>query len=215
MPEFEAALSKMPIIAILRGVRPDEASPVGDALLHSGIRIIEVPMNSPDPLESVRALVEHLGDRCIIGAGTVLSAKAVDDVVDAGGWLIVSPNTDGEVIERAVERGCVAVPGIATPTEALYAYARGARYLKLFPASTYGPAHVRALRAVLPQDAGLIAVGGVGPDDAIDWIQSGASGVGIGSEIYRPGDSVTVVSRKANAAVEAVACDNRITTMGR
>lgn len=194
----------MPIVAILRGVQPGDVTVIGNALFHAGIRIIEVPLNSPDPLDSIHALAECLGDKCAIGAGTVLRAKEVDDVADAGGRLIISPNTDGDVIGRALERGCVPVPGIATPTEAFYAYALGARYLKLFPASTCGPDHARALCAVLPEDASLIAVGGVGPGDAMQWMQAGACGVGIGSEIYRPGDSVTAVSRNASALVGAV-----------
>ena len=194
----------MPIVAILRGVRPVEVAEVGEALFDAGIRVIEVPLNSPDPVASIRVLAERLGDDCVIGAGTVLSTQEVDDVAAAGGRLIVSPNTDGAVIGRALERGCVPVPGIATATEAFHAYAQGARYLKLFPASTYGLTHVRALRAVLPEDTGLLAVGGVGSDNVNDWMRAGVIGVGIGSEIYRPGDSAATVQRSAVAVVEAI-----------
>jgi Entner-Doudoroff aldolase len=203
--EFTAALSAMPIVAILRGVLPGEVVAIGDALVEAGIRVIEVPLNSPEPLRSIRKPAERLGDTCVVGAGTVLDAREVDEVAAAGGRLIVSPNTDDDVVGRALGIGCVPVPGVATATEAFHAYTRGARCLKLFPASTYGTAHVRALRAVLPEDAGLLAVGGVGPDDAVEWMRAGTIGVGIGSDIYRPGDSATAVSRNASAAVEAIA----------
>ena len=197
-------LSAMPIIAILRGIRPGEVSSVGDALLRAGIRIIEVPMNSPEPLESIRILAERLGDKCVVGAGTVLSTRDVDDVAEMGGRLIVSPNTDTDVIRRSLEKGCIVIPGVATATEAFDAYAQGARYLKLFPASTYGPSHAAALRAVLPEDTHLLAVGGVEPGNIEYWLGAGVDGVGIGSEIYRPGDDAATVSRKATAVVAVV-----------
>lgn len=200
-----AALSKMPVIAIVRGIRPDEAADVGDALCAVGVRIIEVPLNSPDPLTSIRILAERLGERCIIGAGTVLSAVDVDDVVEAGGRLIISPNTDGQVIRRALQRGCITIPGVATGTEVFRAYAHGARCLKLFPATTYGPSHVGALRAVLPEDANLIAVGGVGPQNAAAWLRAGAVGVGVGSDIFRAGDGIETTQSKATAVAKSVA----------
>ena len=198
----------MPVIAILRGVEPGEVVEVGDALFEAGIRIIEVPMNSPEPLASVRALAEHLGDSCVIGAGTVLSTTEVDQVVDAGGQLIVSPNTEVAVIERALQKACIPVPGVATATEAFLAYAHGARHLKLFPAGTYGTAHAVALRAVLPDDARLVAVGGVGAKNATEWMRAGVSAVGIGSEIYRPGDTAAVVFSRAAAVAQAIAAGN-------
>ena len=198
----------MPVIAILRGVEPGEVVEVGDALFEAGIRIIEVPMNSPEPLASVRALAEHLGDRCVIGAGAVLSTTEVDQVVDAGGQLIVSPNTEVAVIEGALQKACVPVPGVATATEALHAYAHGARFLKLFPAGTYGTAHVVALRAVLPENARLLAVGGVAATNASEWMRAGVGGVGIGTEIYRPGDTAAMVHSKATAVAEAIAAGN-------
>lgn len=199
------ALSATPVIAILRGIQPGEAAAVGDVLFAAGIRIIEVPLNSPNPLSSIQVLAERLGDQCIIGAGTVLTAAEVDAVAGAGGRLIVSPNTDGEVIGRALQKGCIAIPGVATATEAFRAYTHGARYLKLFPAASYGASHAGALRAVLPDDASLIAVGGVGPHNAAQWMQQGVVGVGVGSELYRPGDDVTTVSRKATTVAEAFA----------
>lgn len=203
--ELAAALSTAPVIAILRGIRPGEAAAIGDALFAAGIRIIEVPLNSPEPLSSIQVLAERIGDQSIIGAGTVLTAAEVDAVAEAGGRLIVSPNTDGEVIGRALQKGCIAIPGVATATEAFNAYAHGARCLKLFPAASYGASHAGALQAVLPDDASLIAVGGVGPHNANQWMQQGVVGVGVGSELYRPGDDVTTVSRKAAAVAESVA----------
>jgi 2-dehydro-3-deoxyphosphogalactonate aldolase len=203
-PDFETALADMPLVAILRGLRPDEATSVGEALWQAGIRIIEVPLNSPDPLESIRRLVRHFGETCVIGAGTVLSIDDVDGVVAAGGRLIVSPNTDAGVIRRTLAVGAISLPGVATATEAFGAYACGARYLKLFPASTYGISHLKALRSVLPADARLIGVGGIAPRDVSGWMAAGACGIGIGSEIYRPGDSAATVLNKARAAVSAL-----------
>jgi 2-dehydro-3-deoxyphosphogalactonate aldolase len=202
--DFETALVEMPLVAILRGLRPDEATSIGDALWQAGIRIIEVPLNSPAALESIRRLAHHLGETCLIGAGTVLTVEDVDRVVAAGGRLIVSPNTDGSVIQRTIAAGAISLPGVATATEAYAAYASGARYLKLFPASTYGIAHVRALRAVLPPDARLLGVGGIAPRDVPEWMAAGACGVGMGSEIYRPGVSAATVLDKARAAVSAL-----------
>ena len=211
---FAAALSDMPVIAILRGVTPAAVVSIGDALCRAGIRIIEVPLNSPEPLVSLRLLADHLGDTCVIGAGTVLAASEVEDVAAAGGRLIVSPNTDANVIDAALQKGGVVVPGVATPTEALYAYSLGARYLKLFPASSYGTSHVGALSAVLPGDASLIAVGGVGPGNINEWLHAGVSGVGIGSEIYQAGDDVNKVRGNVAAVVASISAGNQITTKG-
>lgn len=202
----------MPVIAILRGVQPAEVCEIGDALFRAGIRIIEVPLNSPDPLTSVSNLAGHLGDECVVGAGTVLSTEDVDDVAAAGGQLIISPNTDDNVIERTLSKGCVAVPGVATASEAFHALGQGALYLKLFPAGTYGPSHARALQAVLPGDANLLAVGGVGPGNMNEWLRAGVSGVGIGSEIYRPGDDTNRVRRNVAAVVTSISAGNHITT---
>jgi 2-dehydro-3-deoxyphosphogalactonate aldolase len=203
-PDFETVLADMPLVAMLRGLRPDEATSVGEALWQAGIRIIEVPLNSPDPLESIRRLVRHLGETCVIGAGTVLSIDDVDRVVAAGGRLIVSPNTDAGVIRRTLAAGAISLPGVATATEAFGAYASGARHLKLFPASTYGISHLRALRAVLPADARLLGVGGIAPRDVPEWMAAGACGIGMGSEMYRAGDSAAAVLEKARAAVSAI-----------
>lgn len=209
--DFETALTGMPVIAILRGVRPAEAASVGDALFRAGIRIIEVPLNSPEPMLSIRNLAKALGDSCVIGAGTVLRADEVDAVVDAGGHLIVSPNTNPGVISRTLTLGAISLPGIGTATEAFLAYESGARYLKLFPASTFGTSHARALLAVLPRDAVLLGVGGIGPHEVGAWISAGVGGVGMGSEIYRPGDSVDAVFDKATAVVHALRHRKEIT----
>jgi 2-dehydro-3-deoxyphosphogalactonate aldolase len=192
-----------PIVAILRGVKPDEVLAVADALIVSGIRAIEVPLNSPDPLSSIGRLTRRYGNSCACGAGTVLNARQVDEVHAAGGTLIVSPNTDVQVIERAVALGLEVIPGFATATEAFTAIAAGARKLKLFPAATYGPGHVKALRAVLPPDIRLYAVGGVGADTIGEWLDAGIYGIGVGSEVFQPGRSAKEVGERAAAIVAA------------
>lgn len=196
-------LEQCPIVAILRGVRPDEVLGIAEALIRCGLRALEVPLNSPEPLESVRRLHEAFGDSCLCGAGTVLTVSEVDAVHAAGGSLIVAPNTDAAVIARAVELGLTAIPGFATATEAFTALAAGARHLKLFPASTYGPAHLKALRAVLPKGTRVYAVGGVGVTTLGPWLQAGIDGIGAGSELYQPGFSPEDVARRATALVAA------------
>jgi 2-dehydro-3-deoxyphosphogalactonate aldolase len=196
--------AKMPVIAILRGVRPEEAVGIGHALYRAGIGIIEVPLNSPNPLVSIKNLAEALGDRCVIGAGTVLTAADVDAVAAVGGDIIVSPNTNIEVISRSLKLGLVPMPGWATATEAFLAHESGARYLKLFPAATYGPDHIKGLRAVLPNNCKLLAVGGVSADVAYQWIEAGIDGFGIGSELYKPGDSAEQVRQSAETVVDAI-----------
>lgn len=196
-------LDQCPIVAILRGVRPDEVLGIAEALIRSGVRAIEVPLNSPEPLESIRRLNDSLGDSCLCGAGTVLNVRDVDAVHAAGGSLIVSPNTEASVIARAVELGLTPVPGFATASEAFTALGAGARHLKLFPASTYGPSHVKALRAVLPKDVKIYAVGGVGVTTLGPWLQAGINGIGAGSELYQPGFSAEDVARRAAALVAA------------
>lgn len=200
---FDDWFRRMPVVAILRGVRPDEVVEIGKALQAAGIGIIEVPLNSPDPLDSIHALASALGEECIIGAGTVLSVESVDAVADAGGKIIVTPNTDSAVIDRTVERGLTPLPGWATPSEAFTAWRHGARHLKLFPAGTYGPGHVKAVRAVLPPECSVLAVGGVGPDDMGTWLAAGVEGFGIGTQIYSPGWDAERVHAAGKAAVEA------------
>ena len=197
-------MESMPIVAILRGVTPAEADEIGAAVYRAGIGIIEVPLNSPHPLLSIRSLVDSLGQECIIGAGTVLTTEAVDQVADAGGEIIVSPNTNTDVISRSVALGLAPMPGWGTPSEAFAAYQAGARYLKLFPASTFGPAHIQACRAVLPVDAHILAVGGAGAHNLPEWLQAGAEGFGIGSELYKPGFSADQVFATATQIVSAL-----------
>jgi len=194
-----------PIVAILRGVRPDEVIAVTQVIYDAGIRIIEVPLNSPDPFDSIAKLAAEFGDRCLCGAGTVLTPADVDRVHQAGGELIVTPNSNPEVIARAVALGMVAMPGFATATEGFAALAAGARHLKLFPAATYGHGHLKALKSVLPKGVPLYAVGGVGPAQMADWLAAGADGFGIGGEIYRPGDTPAKVAENAQALMSAYA----------
>ena len=191
------------LVAILRGVTPADIVGIGEALIDAGFGIIEVPLNSPDPFDSIALLAKHFGDRALIGAGTVLSVDQVDAVADAGGRLIVSPNCDTAVIGRTVANGMVAMPGVFTPTECFAAIAAGARTIKLFPASLIGPAGVKAMKAVLTPDIDVLAVGGASPANFADWIEAGAAGFGIGTALYMPGDSVETVSAKARDIVAA------------
>jgi 2-dehydro-3-deoxyphosphogalactonate aldolase len=191
------ALAECPVVAILRGVKPAEVVAHVEALYAAGIRAVEVPLNSPEPLTSLRRIVAGFGGRMIVGAGTVLAADRVDAVADAGGRLIVSPNVDPAVIRRAVGLGLECAPGFATASEAFAAYRAGARHLKLFPAVTYGPSHLRQLKAVLPPEAVVWAVGGVGPDQVEAWWAAGARAFGLGGELYRAGQSIIDTSDKA------------------
>jgi 2-dehydro-3-deoxyphosphogalactonate aldolase len=192
-----------PIVAILRGIRPDEILPVAGALIEAGIHAIEVPLNSPEPLASIEALCREFGDRALCGAGTVLSPHDVDQVAAAGGQLIVTPNCDPSVISHAVKRGLAILPGFATATEALAAVKAGATALKLFPAGSYGPAHLKAVREILPAGTAVYAVGGVGAPNLAPWLAAGAAGFGIGGELYRPGVSAAEVSQRAHALIAA------------
>jgi 2-dehydro-3-deoxyphosphogalactonate aldolase len=200
---LDAALAECPVVAIVRGIRPDEVLDHAAALHHAGVRGMEVPLNSPDPIASIRRLAEAWGDRMAIGGGTVLTPERVEAVAQAGGRIIVSPNTDAAVIGRAVALGLDPAPGFSSPTEAFQALAAGARHLKLFPAVTYGPAHVKQIRAVLPEAAVVWAVGGVGPDHMADWWAAGARAFGLGGEIYRKGQSVAETAEKAARVVAA------------
>ncbi|QUS37183.1 2-dehydro-3-deoxy-6-phosphogalactonate aldolase [Falsirhodobacter algicola] len=193
----------MNLVAILRGLTPAEAVDIGAALVGAGITRIEVPMNSPDPLDSIAALQVRFGDRAAIGAGTVLTVAQVSQVAETGARLIVSPNCNVEVIRASKTLGMESFPGVMTPTEAFAAIDAGADALKLFPGDLIGPIGLRAMKAVLPPDMPLYAVGGVTPANMADWLAAGATGFGIGSSIYKPGDSAEVVAGKAEALVAA------------
>lgn len=200
---FDEALAESGVVAIIRGVKPDEAVAVGQALHDAGVRIVETPLNSPDPLESIRRLAEAFHGKLFIGGGTMLTVEDVENVAAASGRLMVSPNVNPEVIRRAVAKGMVPFPGFATASEAFAAIDAGARHLKLFPASTYGVGHLKALKAVLPKDVMVAPVGGVGPGDMAEWRKAGASCFGIGSEIYKPGMAPDEVKRRAVELVKA------------
>jgi 2-dehydro-3-deoxyphosphogalactonate aldolase len=199
---FDLPHDSVPIIAILRGVRPTDIIDIASVLDEAGIRCIEVPLNSPDPLASIEKLCERFGDHCLCGAGTVLDVEDVDAVHQVGARLIVTPNIDPAVIERSAELGLTITPGFATATEAFRALRAGASGLKLFPAGTYGPNHLRALREVLPKAAPLFAVGGVNRANLVSWFDAGAFGVAVGGDLYRPGDKAKVVAERAHALVE-------------
>jgi 2-dehydro-3-deoxyphosphogalactonate aldolase len=200
MTSFRTRLQRAPLIAILRGITPDEADAVGAALIEATFEIIEVPLNSPAPLATIERLAGRFGDSALIGAGTVLSADDVDAVSDAGGRLIVMPHSDATVVRRAKARNLACVPGFATPTEAFAAIAAGADALKLFPAS---PAALKSLRAVLPRDAPIIPVGGLDERSFDPWLAAGAAGFGIGSALYKPGVTADALRTRAQALVAA------------
>jgi 2-dehydro-3-deoxyphosphogalactonate aldolase len=200
---FRSWLAPLPLIAILRGLRPEEAVAVGTAIADAGFRILEVPLNSPRPLESIRLLADALGDRCLIGAGTVLSVEAVTDVADAGGKLIVMPHADTRVIAAAKSAGLFCVPGVSTPTEAFAALHAGADALKAFPAELVTPPVLRAWRAIVPPEVPLLPVGGIEPEGMAVYRRAGAAGFGIGSALYAPGRSVAEVADAARAFAHA------------
>ncbi len=201
---FLDALSAMPLVAILRGIKPEEAAPIGEALLEAGFRLIEVPLNSPRPLESIAALRKLCEGRALVGAGTVLTEAEAEAVAAAGGQLIVAPNMSQPVIRRAVALGCAAIPGILSPTEAFLALEAGAAALKIFPAEMAPPAVVKAMLAVLPTGTPLLPVGGVSAANMAAYRAAGARGFGIGGSLYKPGDDAASVAAKARALVEAV-----------
>lgn len=197
-------MAECPLVAIIRGVTPDEAVGVGEAIFAAGISIIEVPLNSPDPLASIERLAEALGSRAIVGAGTVLNVADVARVRDAGGQIVVSPGGDPAVIAATVAAGMISAPGYFTPTEGFAALKAGAHALKLFPAEAAPPAVVKAQRAVLPKDVKLIVVGGVTPANMAAYLAAGANGFGLGGGVYRPGQTPAEVGAQARAYVAAL-----------
>jgi 2-dehydro-3-deoxyphosphogalactonate aldolase len=202
MIDFASAFAALPLVAILRGIRPDEVEAAGEALVEAGFTLIEVPLNSPDPLSSIERLAKRVGDKAIVGAGTVLTSVQVGEVQGAGGAMIVSPNTDIRVIAESAARGMVSLPGYFTPTEAFAALQAGATGLKLFPAEAATPAVVKAQRAVLPKHVPLLAVGGITPDNMAPWQAAGADGFGLGSALYRAGASADEIAANARAFAE-------------
>ena len=209
---FLGHLAACPLVAIIRGITPDEAEAIGDALVEAGIRIIEVPLNSPDPLTSIERLVRRIGDAATVGAGTVLDPEDVRRLAQIGAELVVSPHVDVDVIGATVAEGMVPSPGFFTPSEAFRAISAGAPVLKLFPAEAASPRVLKAQLAVIPPQVPVLAVGGIAPDTVEPWLAAGAAGFGLGSGLYTPGLAVDEVRRRADAyvaAVRAVPADRR------
>lgn len=204
LADFQRYFLASPLIAIIRGVTPGEVEAIGEVLIGAGIRIIEVPLNSPDAFVSIARLSARFSGRALIGAGTVLDTESMARAAAAGAELIVSPNSNVEVISATVRAGLVSAPGYFTPSEGFAALAAGAHALKLFPAEAAPPAVVKAQRAVLPKDVPLIVVGGMTPDRMADYLAAGANGFGLGGALFRPGDTAEQVSRQAHAFVEAL-----------
>ena len=202
--DFRRYFAECPLIAIIRGVTPADARDTAEALFKAGIRIIEVPLNSPQPFESIRIIADAFGDRALVGAGTVLDPANVAKVKDAGGRIVVSPNASIPVIEATVGAGLVSSPGYFTPSEAFAAIQAGAHSIKLFPAEAASPAVVKAQKAVLPKDIPLIVVGGVTPQSIPDWRAAGADGFGPGGGLYKPGQDAGTTLAKARDYVAAV-----------
>jgi 2-dehydro-3-deoxyphosphogalactonate aldolase len=196
-------LATLPLVAILRGIKPDEVVDVGHALVDAGFRILEVPMNSPEPLQSIRRLVETFGEQCLIGAGTVLQSEHVAQVAATGARLIVMPHADTDIIATAKRAGMYCLPGVATPTEAFAAIKAGADAIKLFPAEQLGPAVLKAWRAVVPREIAVLPVGGITPESMAPFVAAGAQGFGLGSALYVPGRAADDVRRRALAFAHA------------
>ena len=199
----DALLAELPLVAILRGVTPARIEAVAGALFEAGIRAIEVPLNSPEPFKSIEILAKTYGDRCLTGAGTVLDPADVDRLVDMGGRLLVTPNTNPAVIARGVEKKLVVMPGFYTPSEAFAAITAGAKILKLFPAATAGTGHLKAMMVVLPSDIPVYAVGGVGAGNMKEWRWAGAAGFGMGSDLFKPDFSDEEIATRARQSVAA------------
>ena len=203
MAQFDQAFARCPLIAILRGMQPSEVEAIGAALIETGITIIEVPLNSPQPLDSIERLATRFEGQAVIGAGTVLRIQEVEAVGNAGGSLIIAPNTNVQVIAAAVECGLVAMPGFMTPSEALAAVEAGASALKLFPAEAASPQMLVAIRAVLPANMRVVPVGGIQPSMLSVWREAGAAGFGLGSALYKPGMTAAEVAENARTFIAA------------
>jgi 2-dehydro-3-deoxyphosphogalactonate aldolase len=207
--DLKGWMSRCPVIAILRGIKSDEAESICDALEKAGVSIVEVPLNSPDPLRSIEMLARVFGGRMLIGAGTLTDPDQVDEVASAGGRLIVTPHTDLSIVRAAKQANLFAVPGFFNPTEAFALLKAGADAIKLFPAEVVGPSMLKALKAVLPKDALVIPVGGIDKQSIAQWMGAGADGFGAGSSIYRPGDDAKTVKQKATVLIDAVRAANK------
>jgi 2-dehydro-3-deoxyphosphogalactonate aldolase len=201
---MKAWMSRCPIIAILRGIKPGEAESIGSALEEAGVTIVEVPLNSPDPFDSIATLAHVFGDRMLIGAGTLTDPAQVAQVASAGGRLIVTPHAELSIVRAAKEAGLFAVPGFFNPTEAFALLKAGADAIKLFPAEALGPPMLKALKAVLPKDALVVPVGGIDRESIARWTAAGADGFGAASSIYKPGDDANTVKVKAKLLLDAV-----------
>ena len=199
MNELQGQLAPLPLIAILRGIRPEEAIPIGEVLIEAGFVALEVPLNSPEPFASIQRLAKAFGKRALIGAGTVLQLAAIEAVAAAGGRLVVMPHGEPAIIRTAKAKGLLCVPGVATPTEAFTALQAGPDALKLFPAEALPPNVLKAWRAVLPKDLWLLPVGGITPEAMAPYLAAGANGFGLGSALYRAGMSAAEVARAAQA----------------
>ncbi|WP_109312806.1 2-dehydro-3-deoxy-6-phosphogalactonate aldolase [Ruegeria sp. AU67] len=204
MIDLTAALAENPLIAILRGLEPENALPVAGELIEAAFRIVEVPLNSPDPLESIARIAKHYGAQAVLGAGTVLTAEQVDAVADAGGRIIVSPNMNPDVGRAAVARGLYWCPGVVTPSEAFAALDLGASVLKFFPAEMVPPTAIAAMRAILPQEAVIAAVGGITPETMAAYQAAGTNGFGLGSALYKPGRALDDIGARARAFTQAL-----------
>ncbi|MBE3640163.1 2-dehydro-3-deoxy-6-phosphogalactonate aldolase [Mangrovicoccus algicola] len=200
---LDRAMADLPLVAILRGLTPAEALPVCRALAETGFRLMEIPLNSPDPFDSIAAVRAEMPAEVLVGAGTVTTVEAVARLAGTGAELAVMPHADTQVIRAAKAAGLICIPGVATPTEAFAALAAGADALKIFPAELVGPAAIRAMRAVLPKGTRLLPVGGIAPATMAPFLEAGVAGFGLGSALYRPGDSAATVAANARAFVAA------------
>ena len=202
--KFVSAVDAMPVVAIIRGVKADEVVEISNAIFEAGVSVIEVPLNTPNAIECISRLSASLKDRCFVGCGTLVDEAIIPDLVAAGSELAVTPSTQREVISACVEANMLPMPGFVTPTEAFAAIKAGAKHLKLFPASTTGPGHVKALKAVLPKDIEVYAVGGVKLSDLAQWRDAGTRGFGFGSEIFSPGVDAEEVYKRTQKVVQMV-----------